>query len=923
MNFIFEAGSSDGVALPQPADTGIPFSRHGRLLINHGSLTVGAEPAPTPGRIRLVCIDTDATPPVRHTAAEIESPMPESALVMGNFLILLCPDGMRLLRRAESSADGAPRYTSLGRGPVAPEVEFRLVREPMASVRSSIEVGLGNDETAEFVAGRISRGSALSLNAHGKHGEAVANLTEAVNAALNVAADTYAASVNRFCQPFLVRYALRLYDGTTVCQSAPVMMTPQACVPLLTVEDARVDRDATMLHAGIGFDYVSRCRLEMYAHVADEATWRTLVDEGIVRSVEVAVTRPIATWRQDAPVTGWHTVAASVSDGLTGQRPGAGGGSEGDSEGGGSSGGNTGGDAGDSGAGEGAGGAVYLGHYSESDAEPAVEHHISGEEMLGAMVWAVKGYSSALMAQAVTAANVFYTVASLTLAQLADFGSTFAEVPLAHGALASLALRSVMPDAFEPLNRPVAGVGVVFNSRLSIVPRRMLYGAPPSPRVLLPLTGGPAPAASAPSQVRVCVRLRKQSREKVVATRYVEQEIDPARPPRWFFYPDADAVEATLWVKAADGTCRTLALPLTPHPTLNGAYFWGGFAGKVAGATVADATEVADPAATSDDELTAWSDVTPVLLTSPPDCPFHFPAENAVKLPGERVDALLTALHPMSEGQFGHFPLYVFTSGSGIYVLDSNSDGSWGVLRQVAWHGRPFAVRPMEGGVVFTASGGVTALRGMTLTRLDTTGTARYGTELLTRLPALERIAATAGFGGITTARLYPVSDTLEGASLLCDDVRRLLVIYRPGESVFAHVWNAGSGTWSVLHQRVQWTDTIVAPSGQVMVVGADSTLYLLEEAVTPQSLLITDEMHADGGALWRFGGLRVRGECPHPAAEESVTLYGSRDTADNMFAVASVAGRHVGRQGGSLWRRYVAAIVSTAKRIFAVEMEN
>lgn len=900
MKYILEAGSSAGKALPEVTALGVAFNKNGRLLLNHGSLTIGAEPA-ADGRIRLVGISFDGTEtPTRRIVAEIQSPMPRSAVALGNFLVLLCPDGMRFLRRFNDS-DGLTSYSTIGFGPQAPEMEFRLVREPMAAVQAPIEVDLGNAETADIVGKRIERGSALSLAATGRSAEAVANLTDAVNAALNKAVDCYATSLNRFCEPFMVRYALRLYDGTSVCQSAPVLMMPSAGVQLLTAGNLRVDPDTQHLHGGVGLEYMNRCRLEMRIRRSDDGDsdlLKALFDEGVVRSVEVAVTRPIATFSQNAPVTGYHTVQASVVDGLTGQRPGAGG-SDGN---------------GDTESFE----SIFTGHYSEWDTAPCCEHFLPGDQMLGTMVWAVKGLSAVEQARAVTAANVFYVVASLSHDALSPFYGRFAELPIEHNALSTLALRRTMPDGFEPLNRRIADVAVAFNSRLNIVPQSICYTAPQSIAPFLPFSGDEPASSGAPMvSVKLNVKLRKAGGDIEVASAYAAMQADLSRPPRWLFYPDADAVAVTLSVAEGD-SAKEIEIPLTPHPTLNGAYFFGGFASGCVGATIAGGRKPGP-----EEEVAVVQPVEPVLLTSALNCPFVFPVENAVKLPGDKAEALLTAIQPMSEGQFGHFPLYVFMRHGGIYVLDNDGTGRWHTLRQVAWHGEASATVAMNGGVMFVTRGGVMCLRGMSMTRLDESGVARYGTELLQRLPGFERIAVSAQFGGLSQVDVYPVAANFSALSSVYDNSRHLLILYRQSESVFAHVWNPATATWSLLHQRVQWTDAISTPGGEIVAVGADSMLYGLSETERPRSLLVTEPMWGSGAVATRFGSLIVRGEPVRRDDSESVTLYGSRDYGENWFAVASEAGRCLHRVGGSPWRDYVAVIVSGAKRIFAVEKEN
>lgn len=208
----------------------------------------------------------------------------------------------------------------------------------------------------------------------------------------------------------------------------------------------------------------------------------------------------------------------------------------------------------------------------------------------------------------------------------------------------------------------------VFNSRLNLVSRSTIHGAPPHIASLVPAFGH-ADSHHASVEVDLC-----KDGDIITVGRHTVLPadcIDPAFKWRWFCYPDADAVEARITV---DRTWR-VTLPLTPHSGVDCACFYSPVAVEW---EEIDTQPLPNPGVT---EVTRDSPNT--LLTSRPDCPFLFLPQNMLSIPGTATVDMAPALNPMSDGQFGAYPLYLFTADAGIYVLDCSSEGIWTNMRQL------------------------------------------------------------------------------------------------------------------------------------------------------------------------------------------------------------------------------------------------
>ena len=170
----------------------------------------------------------------------------------------------------------------------------------------------------------------------------------------------------------------------------------------------------------------------------------------------------------------------------------------------------------------------------------------------------------------------------------------------------------------------------------------------------------------------------------------------------WFFYPDPNAYEAVVY----DGSGHAVTMPLKRHPMLNGAY--------------------AFPYLPTRDRLTSsGSTPTPTssyevldsqIFTSVVNNPFVFQASGDNTVGTGSILGIAANTEPISQGQFGQYPLIVFTT-EGIYGLSVNSEGlysaSYPISREVC--NNPASITPTGNVVYFTSDKGLMAVSGGTV----------------------------------------------------------------------------------------------------------------------------------------------------------------------------------------------------------------
>lgn len=144
----------------------------------------------------------------------------------------------------------------------------------------------------------------------------VMQLTNLVMGAVNKFIAQQGSEKNRFVMPFLVRYAYRMFDNTHIMHSVPVLMIPNSKAPVVWW---RPDSSIQGRHSS----EKSYARREPYVYArvsamtsklmmrkvdipADLWKWRD-----IIQGIDVYVSQPLYTFKQDEPVYGWDKMWSS------------------------------------------------------------------------------------------------------------------------------------------------------------------------------------------------------------------------------------------------------------------------------------------------------------------------------------------------------------------------------------------------------------------------------------------------------------------------------------------------------------------------------------------------------------------------------------------------------------------------------------
>lgn len=284
--------------------------------------------------------------------------------------------------------------------------------------------------------------------------------------------------------------------------------------------------------------------------------------------------------------------------------------------------------------------------------------------------------------------------------------------------------------------------------------------------------------------------------EKIFHGNTATDTLDMAQPFSWLCFPDSRCTAVEISYYDGDVYVRTRVIPLEKHPSLECSYAFIGF-GK-AWFDTSDTTEYTqyDTVSFRDAENRYLPQPNKIFL-SDFENPFLFSAGGIITMPDEVVGAAVTSV-PLSEGQFGQFPLYVFTKG-GIRVLATNSEGTFSanvaqpnLARHVAY---PGTILGIEQAVIFTTDRGVMLLSGGEVQCISENMNGRHRELDASVLTLIE------DWEGYTSQLSNIVSDDttfmayMKEAKVAYDYNGARLIFTKQGE-MYHYVYTLRTGTW-------------------------------------------------------------------------------------------------------------------------------
>ena len=486
----------------------------------------------------------------------------------------------------------------------------------------------------------------------------------------------------KFVFPFLVRYALRLYDGSLTMQSAPVLIAPSDGMEMKVKDDfVHITVFTGMLHYSL-----------LNPHALDDWT-------DIVKSVEFFISPPIYTYDQEkfennileGSSAGYQIQSYSHLINETKLRTVAK--LEVDDN-----------------------GFVNCTHTNWRDEKEFGKTLYDSERpswrvvsLLNQPTFDPTRKDRALkVLDNIRDTSTFYHLYTLDISNPDNLSFLRRPVPISNGYLPSITSRETLKDDYQSHDLIIPSSAFVYNSRLNITDiKRKILNEPGS--LILSSLSDPLPIYP---EVQVRFVITDDNQNKRIILGHKGNSLHGHESLSYIYCPYPRCTKAVIIVRHGAGA-KYSEVKMKPHNFLSGSVFFNGlfYKHEIHDAYMA-AVDEQFPLSTPE-ELTSY--IPNKIYTSEVNNPFHFPLSGINTIGTGRIIAISSATKALSEGQFGQFPLYAFSS-DGVWALEVSSTGLYSarqpVSREVCLS--PSSIAQTDTGVIFASRRGVMMLIGST-----------------------------------------------------------------------------------------------------------------------------------------------------------------------------------------------------------------
>lgn len=574
-----------------------------------------------------------------------------------------------------------------------------------------------------------------------------------------------------FVFPFFVRYAYRLYDGSLVMPSAPILMPGSTSGPKCFFVNVKrsvgTGGSDTELFYGLHYLYSSLdyCMVNDIKDMLSK--WKD-----IIKSVDIFISKPIYTIVQDGK---FSDETFFVRNGLDYRHPYA--------------------------------PSITVSKYRSDTVYKSIENAEAFDQLvIDRMLTTVDGTTVTEVTEPpiygfgfeqrkakdidedINSCHTFYLLRSIDTNDLATERTI---IPVEHGSLLGLTGHETLPDdtaSSHDLLIPQFSYG--YNARINFGNLRKILFDGFHPSSLFVHTDTTSSANR--THVRIYYYIKQDGKDIIVRSGFAD--FTATSPYIYLFYPNPNAYKAVMEVIQYGHTNAYYTIPLSVHPTLNGSYFFGGL-----DYDITSADTVASPPVPSEDPTI---NVFNKLYTSEVNNPFVFPATGINTIGTGRILSVCTAAKALSQGQFGQFPLYAFTT-DGVWAMEvSSTTGGFSakqpITRDVCIN--PDSITQLDSAVLFATDRGIMLLSGSTSQCI--TDTLYYQHRFLpTSLPQFDKLLLRAS---VTSSQvtLLPFPDFLRGCRSIYSYNLQRIIVYNPTTD-YAYLYSLRTKTWGMMPSTI------------------------------------------------------------------------------------------------------------------------
>ncbi len=581
-------------------------------------------------------------------------------------------------------------------------------------------------------------GGSDSSDGHTLTDDMISTFTDQVLAKVNKFIADNSTNAGKFIFPFFVRYAYRLYDGSLTMHSPPILMVTSTGCTPHFLSASTYSDGKAS-----GVIAAPVCKLDYnIVSLEDVNNLRNWSD--IVTSVDIFISAPIYTYDQNGKMesTGFRKddcyTVCRLTDAIT----------------------------------------PSSNYKAYSFNELKTASKTMNTNGGGAADRFLPSKSKEAIADSMANIGQFYLLKSVKLNEL-PLGRTVIDVPKDY--LGSLTARETMTDDWLSHDQFLPDVAFVYNGRLSISNiKRKCFGGFTSNTMQCHQTDL--------YNEKRCVTMRTvvshQGKDVVVESAPGTNIIKT--PWVYLFYPNQEAKEIYQIVDDDEVYFTTLE----KHNALNGSFcFFENYDLKSVGVA---------PELTADDTI----DMPSKIYNSEINNPFVFPARQVVTVGTANVIALATAARPLSEGQFGQFPLYTFTSDEGVWSVEVGSTGTYTARQPITRDTciNKQSIAQLDNEVLFATDRGIMMLSGSKSQCLSDmlTGDKMFKAS---DIPGADKLLkmADAGEGSLS---FIPFVEFIKEGGIIYDYLHQRIIVWNPNQP-YAYVYSLKAKTWGMIQSSI------------------------------------------------------------------------------------------------------------------------
>lgn len=677
-------------------------------------------------------------------------------------------------------------------------------------------------------------------------------ITDQVLAKVNKFIADKSTKAGKFIYPFLVRYAYRLYDGTLTMHSSPVLM--------ICSSDIAPQVAWSYIHGKKSYNSATLCVMGVLQSLDYAVCQRTQIEvlkqwKDIVRSVDIFISKPIYTYDPNGQCTKFSQVDENDCYCVC----------------------------------------KHINQTADKNKYPLMYQVRPFSDMYTftfdpenfsyrSARLIIPKRSAEQVKTDIRSCSQFYFLKSIKLDELTD-DRTIVEV--GENYLQSLVARETMTDDYDSHDTLIPRYSFSYNSRLNLANiKKQLYNKF-NTGALFNYSDGYIGSDLMDNEtmnrtffITVYFYIKQDGRDIIV-----KGESFPLAQKSYFlflFYPNIKAYKAVI-----DGGVSSnirFEVPLEAHGFLNGAFYFGGWENPTQRISK-------DPRESSNEERTV--SIPNKIYTSQVNNPFHFPVLGINAVGTGTILGISAAAKALSQGQFGQFPLYAFTT-EGVWALEVSNTGSYSarqpITRDVCIN--PKSITQIDSSVLFATDKGIMLISG-SQTQCVSDDIATEVPFDVTMLPNMDQLQSMLGLADSSYLPIKPFQKFLTGCQMIYDYIHQRIFAFNPTTDnkgrpcyPYAYVFSLKSKLWGMMVSNLQ---TSINSYPEALAMTNDNKLVSFSNTDEKEckGLYITRPLKLDATNIHKtISALIQRGHFQR--GDVGTILYGSRDLYNWHFIWSS-----------------------------------